>query len=252
MSLEKVTEAAEGKVSLLKRPMMYIVKAIMGGIFISLGVIAAYSAANVVYPINANLAPIMVALMFPVALISIIFFQGELFTTGVFIMGVGALDRKTSVRGGLKVWVTCYFVNFITIFTMISLWCLTKSHPKGMFTEFVTAALNTRLGFNIPQLIFRGALCNFVVCWAYYVALKMKGDAAKFLMIFLCVFVFVISGLEHCIANMGFLTVGLYIMEDFPIMDALRNLLFSTIGNIIGGFVLLAVPVYFLERKKLQ
>ena len=250
MYIEKITEAAEGKLALLKRPLLYIIKAIMGGAFISLGVIASYSAASLIYAVNPALAPMFVAIVFPLALISIIFFGGELFTTGTFIMSIGFFNRKVSLWNMLKVWGVCYFVNFVTIVTVISIWCATKSHPQGMFSEFVTSALTPRLNYSISQLLVRGALCNFVVCWAYYAALRITGDAAKFLMIYFCVFAFVISGMEHSVANIGFLTIGFFAMDSFPIMDAVKNIAFSTLGNALGAILMLSIPVYFLERKQ--
>lgn len=50
-------------------------------------------------------------------------------------------------------------------------------------------------------LFFKGALCNWLVCLAIWMALRTEG-AAKFIAIWWCLLAFIASGYEHSIANM--------------------------------------------------
>lgn len=50
-------------------------------------------------------------------------------------------------------------------------------------------------------LFFKGALCNWLVCLAIWMAIRTEG-AAKFLAIWWCLLAFIASGYEHSVANM--------------------------------------------------
>ena len=85
------------------------------------------------------------------------------------------------------------------------------------------------------------------------------------------IMLFVTGGFEHCVANMYYITAGLFAV-DAPEYVALAkeaygfsqeylnalsisnffavNLLPVTIGNIIGGAFGIGAPMYFLNRKK--
>ena len=62
-------------------------------------------------------------------------------------------------------------------------------------------------------------------------------------MIIMCISGFVISGFEHCIANMGIFTVAACVVPGISIPMMLKSMLVVTVGNMIGGAVLLAWPL---------
>ena len=70
-------------------------------------------------------------------------------------------------------------------------------------------------------------------------------------MIFWCLFAFITTGFEHSIANMTLMTVALLnpAEQAVSIGGYFYNLLFVTIGNIIGGAVFVALPYYAASRK---
>ena len=248
--VEKINEAAEAKTNLLSRNVwLYLLKTAMGGLYISFGVIASCSAAKYLYPIHPSLASLTSAIVFPIALLMIIFLGGELFTSGIFVMSISFFSRKTKLSGAIKTCTFCYAGNFVAIFVIMALYSFTKSYNNN-FDEQISRVVTAKMDYSVAQLLVKGALCNFAVCCAYYASVKVTSETAKFLMIFICIFAFVISGFEHSVANMGYFSAGLFLMEDFPIGQALWNLLFSTLGNIIGGAMLLGLPIYLMERKK--
>ena len=62
-------------------------------------------------------------------------------------------------------------------------------------------------------------------------------------MIILCIAAFVISGFEHCVANMGNFFVAYLLVPDLSLLDMLRSMAVVTIGNIFGGAIVLAWPL---------
>ena len=71
-------------------------------------------------------------------------------------------------------------------------------------------------------------------------------------MIFWCLFAFITTGFEHSVANMTLLAIG--VME--PMGQAITiggyfyNLLFVTIGNMLGGILFVALPYAITAGKE--
>jgi nitrite transporter NirC len=70
-------------------------------------------------------------------------------------------------------------------------------------------------------------------------------------MIFWCLFAFITTGFEHSIANMTLFTVAVLNPMDqaVSVSGAFYNLGLVTLGNIIGGAIMVAVPYSFASRK---
>ena len=100
-------------------------------------------------------------------------------------------------------------------------------------------------------IFFKGILANWIVCLAVRVALRCKEEVAKILVLILIVFIFVYLGFEHSIANMG--TSRWRFSGAAPdVGEALHNLLYSTIGNVVGGVLLVGLPFTYLIRANVK
>ena len=119
---------------------------------------------------------------------------------------------------------------------------------------------NSKVHFDFMQAMALGALCNALVCLAVWLTFSARSTLDKIVAILFPVTAFVTAGFEHSIANMYFIPLGLLIKvfdPDFVMASGLdltaltwrtflvNNLLPVTIGNIIGGVVLVA-SVYWL------
>ena len=62
-------------------------------------------------------------------------------------------------------------------------------------------------------------------------------------MIVMCIAGFVFSGFEHCIANMGIFVIAACLVPGVSIGAMVRSMVIVTLGNMIGGAVLLAWPL---------
>jgi nitrite transporter NirC len=92
-----------------------------------------------------------------------------------------------------------------------------------------------------------------MVCLAVWCGSKMKSESGKLIMILWCIYVFMVCGFEHSIANMTVMAVGLMDpngIEGITIAGYLHNLLWVTIGNVIGGALFVAWPYYMIQKKK--
>ena len=86
---------------------------------------------------------------------------------------------------------------------------------------------------------------------AVWMCFAAHSASSKIMIILFPISAFVALGFEHSVANMYFLPLGLVLEAQFAVVDALRNLIFVTIGNIIGGGVLVGL-VYWLVYLRHQ
>jgi nitrite transporter NirC len=74
---------------------------------------------------------------------------------------------------------------------------------------------------------------------AIWTAARVEGDAAKCIVLAWVLLAFVAAGFEHSVANMTALALGLMVPDpSVSFAGALRNLALVTVGNILGGLVL--------------
>ncbi len=102
------------------------------------------------------------------------------------------------------------------------------------------------------NLFIKAIFCNMLVCLAVWCGSKMKTESGKLVMIFWCIFVFVLCGFEHSVANMTILASGLLDPNEvagLSIGGYVYNLAIVTVGNMIGGIALVAWPYYMIQKN---
>jgi formate/nitrite transporter len=132
-----------------------------------------------------------------------------------------------------------------------------------------------KLGLGWGEALFRGILCNWLVCLAVWLALAARDGISKLMACVLPVTAFVASGFEHSIANMYFVPAGILAKQSPAVLAALAqtvgadqaatvtgrltwvrflsaNLVPVTIGNVIGGVVLVASAYWFAYGRPLR
>lgn len=240
--VQKISNAAAGKANLLKSDLgKYFVRAVMAGFFIAVAMIFS----NVVGSVfSASELPawgkFLSAIVFSIAVLLISLVGGELFTGNNLVMAFGVFDKKVSWKDAGKVWGVSYIGNFAgcVILSLFFIWA-GASGTADYFAGF----MENKLSISLGQMFFRAVLCNFFVCLGVLCGIKLKSEAAKVLMIILCISGFVVSGFEHCIANMATFTVGYALVPGLSVGAMLRSMLVVTIGNMAGGAILLAWPL---------
>jgi nitrite transporter NirC len=84
-------------------------------------------------------------------------------------------------------------------------------------------------------------------------AVRIKSETARILMIWWCMFTFITSGYEHSVANMCGLMLGLLLPHgsEISLNGYAYNLALSTLGNIIGGAVFVA-GLYYVGSPRVR
>ncbi len=195
----------------------------------------------------------------------------ELFTGNNLIVMAWASGKVTG-RALMRNWVIVYFGNFIGSIATAVLMFFTKQYTFGADAVGITALriAVVKCEFGFVQAMALGILCNALVCLAVWMTYSARTTLDKVISIIFPITAFVAAGFEHSIANMYFISYALLVMafdteymakvaERVPNLEALtwraffiNNLIPVTIGNIIGGAVLVAAIywVVFLRNKK--
>lgn len=246
--VQKLSNAAEGKAKLLENNFVkYFFRAIMAGFFIDVAMVYSNVVGNVFSSTMPEWGKFLSALVFSIAVLLISMVGGELFTGNNLVMAFGAYDKRVSWEKVGKVWGISYVGNFVgcLVFALIFVGA-GASGTKDYFAGFI----NNKLTIPMGEMFLRAVLCNFFVCLGVLCGIKLKSEAAKFLMIVMCISGFVVSGFEHCIANMGIFTVSVCLVPGVSVAAMLKSMVIVTLGNIVGGAILLAWPLRKMSADK--
>lgn len=164
----------------------------------------------------------------------------------------------------LKNWLVVYVSNFIGAVGLVLL-VYFADHPAMndgavAFNAVRIAAAKTSLPF--VEALFRGILCNILVCLAVWLAMAGRSVTDKIMAIVFPISAFVAAGFEHSVANMYFIPLGIALRDAVPAaalasvdvsqltwVGFAQNLLPVTIGNIIGGGLLVAAVYMVVYRR---
>jgi nitrite transporter NirC len=250
----KFTEAAENKMWYMQSsPTGYLVLSALAGIYVGFGIILIFSIGG---PIHAGAGPFLKLMMgasFGIALSLVIFAGSELFTGNNMILVIGKLQNKISTGLVMKSWLLCYLGNLIG--SVLLAWLMFHADSLAESSEnLILQVSSMKMNLGAWELFVRGILCNWLVCLAVWMAVKMKNEAAKLIMIFWCLFAFISSGFEHCVANMTLLSLGLLLPHGAEISLAGfgYNLTWVTLGNIVGGALFVGMAYWFAASKQMK
>ena len=172
-----------------------------------------------------------------------VFLNGELFTGNNFVMAVGVYNKTVSVKDMVKVWVVSYVGNFVGAFLLSAMFVY------AIMVDYYNSFIYSKISAGVPELLLRGILCNFLVCMAVLVGTKLKSESGKLIIMFCIIMSFVVAGFEHCIANMSTFSIGYMLLGNIGTTAVIKSMLAVTIGNILGGAVLLGVPVQVMKAE---
>lgn len=237
--LNTVSSMSEKKSILSKdKPLIYLGRSAFTGILLFLATILAYTNGAILAPNYPEFAKIACSALFCFAIIAIVFFNGELFTGNNFVMFVGVLDKKASISSTLRVWIYSLLGNAIGIIFFAYIF-VESGASLSLLKPYLEPIVQAKMELSPVQIVFRGILCNFSVCLAVFSGIKLKTEFGKMLLMFFCVFTFVVAGFEHSIANIAIFSIAGFSLDSFNLSMALYNILWAVVGNIIGGGVFL-------------
>jgi len=261
-------KAGEGKVQL---PLLKcILLGLMAGAFIAFG--GATSSAAIHNISNQGVAKALAGAIFPVGLMMIVFVGGELFT-GDCLMIAGVADKRFSALQMIKTLIIVWLSNMAGAVLIAALvyYSGLLDYTGGALGAFTIKVAYGKCTITPFKAVCSGILCNILVCIAVLMATAARDIAGKVWAIFFPICAFVVGGWEHCVANMFYIPAGIIaatndtyaakaeelygitaaqISASVNVGGFISNLVPVTIGNILGGMVFVALPLYVIHKKK--
>ena len=245
--------------------------AVMAGAFIAFGAIFATTViTGASGQLTFGMTKLLGGLVFCLGLILVIVAGAELFTGNNLIVMAWA-DRHITTLQVLRNWSIVYVGNFVGSIAIAGLMFFTQQYTFGGggigLTALNIAEGKCSLGFT--QAIALGIMCNVLVCLAVWLCFSARTTTDKILSIIFPITAFVAAGFEHSVANMYFIVMGLFIKmgasvsfwesigktaADYAGLTwgnfFLANLVPVTIGNVIGGSVMVGLVYWFIYIRK--
>lgn len=245
-------EAASKQAVLYKEPGRYLLSSAMAGALIAVVLAVSLKLGQVFFAAGSPGYYAAVSGFFGVALVSIIVCKVELFTSNIMYFTVGALTGRATPRALLCSWPTVYIGNLIGVLAFTAIFAGAGGFGALPANHLLFNVVEHKVHATSLEIFWKGALCNWIICLAVWVPMRLANEAAKVMMVMLLVFVFFFSGYEHSIANMAFFALAeLHNMPGLNAADIIHNMIPATLGNIVGGALGVGLVVYLLERHTL-
>ncbi len=264
---EYVVETGYKKSILSAKKMLLL--GIMAGIFLSLAahgtVIASH---NIPYLGTARL---LSAVIFPVGLVLIILSGCELFTGNCLVI-VSCLEKRAKWSLYLKSLFFVYIGNLIgSLLVVYGLFYYNQvNHIDSMIGAYNIKVAASKSALTPMSALISAIFANLLVCMGVWLNYAAKDISGKIMGTFYPIFLFILLGFEHVIANMYYIPMGLLAktneacvqsaeklgvtsekLAHLNISDAIvNNFIPATIGNIIGGAIAVGAFYWLIFLKK--
>ena len=251
-------------------PVSMFVLAVLAGAFIALGAIFSTTVvAGAGDTLPYGVTRLLAGLVFSLGLILVVVGGAELFTGNNLIVMAWA-SRKVSTRLLIQNWMIVYLGNFVgAVGTAVLVYLSGQfTFGKGAIGAAALATANAKVGLDFVPAVALGILCNALVCLAVWLTFSARTTTDRILAIVPPITAFVAAGFEHSIANMYFIPIALFVKAgapesfwanigqapaDYPRLTwdrfLFNNLLPVTLGNLVGGAVLVGAIYWFVYLR---
>jgi formate/nitrite transporter len=178
-------------------------------------------------------ARVLGGMVFALGLILVVVGGAELFT-GNALMVMAAVDGRITPAALLRNWGIVYVGNLVGAVGLALAFGL-SGLLDGPMGEVAARAAAAKAGLDPVEAFVRGALCNALVCLAVWLSFAARTATDKILAVLWPVAGFVAMGLEHSVANMFLLPAGIWAGAEVTAVGAVGNLVWVSLGNVIGG-----------------
>ncbi len=245
--------------------------AVLAGAFIAMGAIfSTIATTGAAGQLTYGITRLLAGLTFCLGLILVVVAGAELFTGNNLIVMAWA-DGRISILQVLRNWGLVYAGNFVGSIATAVVMFFSKQYlfSSGAVGLNVLNIANSKCSLEFVQAIALGIMCNALVCLAVWLCFSARTTTDKILSIIFPITAFVAAGFEHSVANMYFIPIGLFVKAgaspefwaaigktaaDYPKLNwynfFIANLLPVTIGNIIGGAVMVGLVYWFIYIRK--
>jgi formate/nitrite transporter len=247
-----------------------LVLGVLAGAFIALGAIFMTVVLTGAEGLPWGAARLLAGLVFSLGLILVIVGGAELFT-GDSLMIVAYASRRITLAALLRAWSLVYVGNIVGAVGTAALVFLAGHYgfASGALGRTALAVAAAKAALPTVQLFFLAVLCNVLVCLAVWMSFGGRTTTDKVMVIVPPVAAFVAAGFEHSIANLYLLPYALAVKAwagpefwtalgldagaaypDLTVGGALHNIVVATIGNLVGGSLMVGAVYWLIYLRR--
>lgn len=245
---ERVATAGCIKATLPFLPLVTL--SVLAGAFIALGA-AIYVVVTFQFGLGPGATRLFGGVAFSLGLALIVIGGAELFTGNNLIV-MARCDGLIGTPALPRNWTIVYLGNFLgAATTAVIVHAAGIIGPEGGdLAQHVRGIAMAKTALPVEQAFFRGLLCNVLVCLAVWLSYAGHSVTEKIVAVVFPITAFVALGLEHSVANMFFLPLGLFAGLAADIGAMIANLAVVMVGNIIGGSVFVGIVYWIIYRHR--
>jgi len=246
-----------------------VVLGLLAGAFIALGAMFMTIVLTGAGDLPWGVARLLAGAVFSLGLILVIVGGAELFT-GDSLMIVACASRRITLGALLRAWSLVYVGNIAGAAGTAMLVYLSGQHgfSGGAVGKTALAIASAKAALPTIQLFFLALLCNVLVCLAVWMSFGARSTTDKVIVIVPPVAAFVAAGFEHSIANLYLLPYGLALKAwagpefwaaigqgpaaypELTLANAFHNIMVATVGNLIGGSLMVGAVYWFVYLRQ--
>ena len=241
--------------------------AVLAGAFIALGAVFATVSLAGAGTMPWGAGRVLAGVVFSLGLILVVIGGAELFTGNNLIVMAWA-SRRVSTAALVRNWIIVFAGNAVGAVATACVVYVARTHlfGGGAVGQVALSVAHAKLQLGFVQAVALGMLCNALVCMAVWLTYSCRSTTDKIVAIVPPIAAFVAAGFEHSIANLYFIPAALLIAALDPAFALSRgleqqaaalslsgflawNLLPVTIGNVIGGVVMVGAGYWFVYLR---
>jgi formate/nitrite transporter len=241
--------------------------AVLAGAFIALGAVFSTVALAGAGPAPWGAVRVLAGTVFSLGLVLVVVGGAELFT-GNNLLVMAWAGGRIGTAALLRNWALVYLGNFAGAAGIATLLVAARTHEAGggAVGAAALAIAAQKVALDVGQAVALGILCNVLVCLGVWLTYSARTTADRVLAVVPPIAAFVAAGFEHSVANMYFVPYALLVAALDPAFVAARglgahaealswgaflarNLLPVTLGNLIGGAVLVGAVYWFVYLR---
>jgi formate/nitrite transporter len=246
-----------------------LVLGVLAGAFIALGANFMTVVLTEAGGLPWGAARLLAGVVFSLGLILVIVGGAELFT-GDALMVVAYASRRITLNALLRAWALVYVGNIVGALGTAALVFLAGHHgfDGGAVGKTALVVASSKAALPTIQLFFLAVLCNVLVCLAVWMSFAARSTTDKVMVIVPPIAAFVAAGFEHSIANLYLLPYALAIKawagpefwaaigegaaaySDLTMSAAFHNVVIATIGNLVGGSLMVGAIYWFVYLRR--
>jgi len=187
-------------------------------------------------------------LIYPVGFIAVIIGRAQLFTENTLYPVVLILDERRYFGETLRLWAVVFASNVFGAFLFAVLAVQTPALRPEISAQLIKLGLDAQAG-TFGHLFFSGIVGGWLIALVAWMVTASHWTIGQLVMVWLLTFIVGVGHFAHCIVTSTEILSSV-VAGALPLSSYLHWLLPATLGNIVGGVVIVSLLNYGQVREK--